>query len=408
MPAPDNIKAPVEYRTVECRVDTLSMEQNPMGGKLRGYHDPLTGQNYVIYNEIDKSEKTYENFGADVVKLIKESEGYYEQNFLKEGSEQRLILIHETKHEDDRKKGAFSVEKAVSPRQAGINLIDMEIGAYLAELTAFRTDYINSGGKVEASKFKPLVYGNNYAFYAKAVDRGEINPLSKNPKDFDNEMVFIANNLPLEFMKSRKNYVESVEEWTSEYISDMSEKLKKEGGGNLAQHLRPNQKNFEETQNVCWTVGRINFREKMTVDFDKVLNGEIDKNFPNLDSNIQKEIKEYQGYVNGEWEWETQKETNKEPKRLSPVQKVEILDMRKPIYLRPIPEQEQDKSKNVARKISELSRGAPSTQTSSERIEEMRKRSNLFSNTPWAPENQQGKDNSFIEMMKKRKGIFKD
>lgn len=160
------------------------------------------------------------------------------------------ILYHEQKHRSNADKGFKSENINISPKQYYKLCMADEISANMAELVYLREKYIQTG---DINLFDKG--GKKFSFYKEAVQKGEINPLSSDSKDFEKDMSLIMNG--------------TQEMWTKEFAEAYSEIHINMAEGYLNQGDRDFKRNDAEYQkqlDIAYTIGGVNFKQYMQKD----------------------------------------------------------------------------------------------------------------------------------------------
>lgn len=209
--------------SIDFQVDTLANTTSRAGGYYLRSNNTLT----LNYHEDDEDMLAWEQSSRDV------------------------ILYHEQKHRSNAERGFKSYDINVSPEQYYKLCMADEISANMAELVYLREEYIRTG---DISVFDKD--GGKFAFYKEAVQKGEVNPLSSDPKDFDKDMSLIMNG-------TQQMWVENF----SEGSYDRTHRSMVEYY--LAKHQGPvseNDETYLQQLDIAYTIGGVNFRKYMQKD----------------------------------------------------------------------------------------------------------------------------------------------
>lgn len=225
--ADDLKKQTKNFRTkkIDYQVDTLGAGNKSTSA---GYHSSAENTITMNYHEDDKWMLNWEKGDHDV------------------------ILYHEQKHRSNANKGFRSKNINVSPEQYYKLCMADEISANMAALIYLREEYIKSGDINVFDK-----ENKRYSFYKEAVQEGEINPLSSDPKEFEKDMSLIMNGTQEMWVKEfagmySENHIGSAEwYWTN-------------GKGNF----KENEAEYQKQLDIAYTIGGVNFKEYMQKDVE--------------------------------------------------------------------------------------------------------------------------------------------
>ena len=215
-----------EYqRTVDCVVDTVSTRD-------------VNG----AYNSINNGIK---------LKYVRDG------NYTRDASQSLGTLVHEQKHRDNQMNGMYAYP--VSSDQAYKLAMHDEISANMASLVALRQKYLETG---DISVFDEC--GSSLRFYKEAIEKGEINPNSDDPAEFEKEMRLIVNG-------TQKMWQEK---WATEYIDQCSAKSKYRGDheGKYAAYW---DENYQNALKIAYNIGGIDFTKYMDKDVEIPEQGKI-------------------------------------------------------------------------------------------------------------------------------------
>ncbi len=160
-------------------------------------------------------------------------------------------LAHEVHHRNLQQSGIYELDMSLEQNYQ-LHCHD-EISANLAGLMQKRQEYLSAKTPEEKQKIIDNC-PSEYAYYFDAVKNGKINPESKSPDDFDNEMKFIT----------KKNY----EHWMDNY-QEYYNPLHREAVALYATEkdydkLVTNDENYNKTKKSCYMIGGIDFSKYMT------------------------------------------------------------------------------------------------------------------------------------------------
>jgi hypothetical protein len=247
-------------------------------------------------------------------------------------------LIHEKKHQDNFRTGNKNL--AVSLEQAYKLDMHDEISANMAHLIALRQEYLQTGDISVFDKFD-----GRFSYYKEAIQNGTINPQSPYKEDFDAEMKFIANETQNMWMKN----------WSAFYISQnyINATLTCDRGGTKSAYY---DENYEKAVKNCYTIGGVDFSQYLQHDvevpegvweeadkykeiFDKYAEKTLADSRKECEENGMLSDKKAEAYNNdlplinnnkSDWgdSWSPEH-------RVSEVQYVKMIDLSKPILVRP-------------------------------------------------------------------------
>ena len=229
--ADDLKKQTKNFRTkkIDYQVDTLRYDEFTLATPL-GYYHPDKGTITINYGESSKWMRNLE----EKLPWIR-----------KEINDQDVILYHEQKHRSNADKGFQSKNISVSPEQYYKLCMANEISANMAELVYLREEYIKTGDIHLFDKD-----GNRFSFYKEAVQKGEIDPLSSDPKDFEKDMSLIMDGTQEMWMNRFAKI------YSADHI-DMTEWYLKYGSGNF----KENESEYQKQLDIAYTIGGVNFKQ---------------------------------------------------------------------------------------------------------------------------------------------------
>ncbi len=221
--ADDLKKQTNDFRTkkIDYQVDTIAGYGNHSGG----FFSPITNTITMNYHDDDVFMWLFEKNSHD------------------------CILYHEQKHRSNANKGFKSKNISVSSEQYYKLCMADEISAKMAELVYLREEYIKTG---DVNVFDR---SHGFSFYKEAVQQGEVNPLSSDPKDFEKDMSLIMNGTQKMWM----------DRWADRYFKnhiDMTENYLRYGKGNF----KDNEAEYQKQLNIAYTIGGVNFKQYMKED----------------------------------------------------------------------------------------------------------------------------------------------
>ncbi len=226
--ADDLKKQTNDFRTkkIDYQVDTIGTDNNK--GGAGGYYTSATNTITMNYHEADKWLLNWEKNSHDV------------------------ILYHEQKHRSNANKGFKSENIRVSPEQYYKLCMADEISANMAGLVYLREEYIKTGDINVFDK-----ENERYSFYKEAVQKGEVNPLSSDPKDFEKDMSLIMNGTQEMWM------AEFAGMYSKNHIA-MTEYYLRYGKGNF----KDNEAEYQKQLDIAYTIGGVNFKQYMQKDMN--------------------------------------------------------------------------------------------------------------------------------------------
>ena len=216
-----NAKRAIEtFKKIDFQVDTLA--NVPDDRYLAGYFTPYTKTITINYPE------QY----PEAQKLL--------------STERSLYLQHEEQHRINNKKGISVYDIKISPDQFFKLCAADEISANMAELIYLREEYIKTKDLSLFDKDE-----KKFEFYKEAVQRGNINPLSSDPKDFNKDMSLIMNGTQKMWLtKYLPNYQQQLRTQTSAYIIS-----------NDRQIFAKDDSTFQALMDKTYTLGGVNFNK---------------------------------------------------------------------------------------------------------------------------------------------------
>ena len=160
-------------------------------------------------------------------------------------------LAHEQKHRDNNAQGLKNMPMSLEEYYK-VCCHD-EISASTCELLQLRQEYIDAKTPEEREKIVHSSSGYKFGYYFDAVKKGEINPFSNSPEDFQKEMKFIATKTQEMWMKNyavfyNDNHVSMTKNFLNRH--DCSE-------------LNPNPENYNKALKIAYTIGGIDFSKYM-------------------------------------------------------------------------------------------------------------------------------------------------
>ena len=162
-------------------------------------------------------------------------------------------IVHEQKHRDDNK---LNLSAASMNLEQNYKLdAHKEIGANLCDLLNQRQSYIDNKDKEAFLKKEKSIF---FSFYFDAIKDGKIDPLSEDPKDFKNEISFIANGMKDMWMESFAN----------SYDGTFTANSKDFLGKRDFKELQTNDDTYQNGVNTIYTIGGINFFDYLEKDIE--------------------------------------------------------------------------------------------------------------------------------------------
>jgi len=173
-----------------------------------------------------------------------------EDDSFNEYSQSDATLLHEQKHRDNYANGLY--DYALSPEQAYKTNMHDEISANMASLVYLRDEYIKTGN---LDVFNAQ-YGR-FSFYKEAVQKGQINPFSSDPKDFEKDMALIVNG-------TRNMW----EKETSEIYNNNSMSDARFYGDKSGKYAAYYDENYQRSMKIAYTIGGVDFTKYMDRDVE--------------------------------------------------------------------------------------------------------------------------------------------
>ena len=296
--ADDLKKQTDDFRTkkIDYQVDTLGVDNK---SSSLGYYRP--GANTITMNYHENDERLR----------------YLEEN------DRDTIIYHEQKHRSNNNKGFMSESISVSLEQYYKLCMADEISANMAELVYLREEYIKTR---DINVFDKR--GGIFSFYKEAVQKGEVNPFSSDPKDFEKDMSLIMNG-------TQKMWEDVFARIYDDAHISMTKWYLRFGKGDF----KDNEAEYQKQLDIAYTIGGVNFKQYMQKDV-QFENTEKVKKFEERSLFIR--------CMEKLWRWEYQfidKVDNlfkkkdylknypkwSKDKRVSEIQYKEILDLDKPV-----------------------------------------------------------------------------
>ena len=251
--ADDLKKQTDDFRTkkIDYQVDTLDVV--PANGGIFGYHSPDINTITLNYHENDEWCRDREENDRDA------------------------ILYHEQKHRSNANKGFKSKNISVSQEQYYKLCMADEISANMATLLYLREEYIKTR---DINVFDKDC--GKFSFYKEAVQKGEVNPFSSDPKAFEKDMSLIMNGTQKMWVEDGYAYL-----YDKNHTS-MTEWYLRNGKGDF----KDNEEEYQKQLDIAYTIGGVNFKQYMQKDVklpsgderDKLAYLEAIKDFPFKDN----------------------------------------------------------------------------------------------------------------------------
>ena len=162
-----------------------------------------------------------------------------------------VFLQHETQHYLNAQKGCGSSnpDSNVNYEQFYKLCMADEISANMAELIYLREEYIKTK---DISLFDK--HNGNFTFYKEAIQKGEIDPLSSDPKKFEKDMSLIMNGTQKMWMENYAPFYAS-----NHTLFTCSYALNK--GQDMDANNDANNKEYSRQLDLMYTLGGINFNK---------------------------------------------------------------------------------------------------------------------------------------------------
>ena len=216
-----------KMRTIDMQVDTVSVDG---ANGTAGYY---------------KNGDFTDNYNTITLNYIKD------RNYTRDYTAKGTTLIHEQKHRDNYLQGIYAY--AVSPEQAYKRTMHDEISANMTELVALRDEYIETGD-ISVFDKEP-----QFGFYKEAIERGEINPRSTDPVDFDKDMRLVFNG--------------TREMWMNEYAPtdiyvDLGLYYQREYADSEGKYAAYWDENYANSLKIAYNIGGVDFTKYMDEDVE--------------------------------------------------------------------------------------------------------------------------------------------
>lgn len=209
--------------------------------------------------EVDYQVDTLAQYNPTIAYFMKNkqsvTQNYYEymdHNIIQELS----TLAHEQKHRDNSKFDLANTPMSLTQQYK--SLCHNEISANIVELLQLRQMYIEA--KTEQERNDVIdVMSINFKFYAdalKSTGEDKIDPFSTSPKDFDNEMSFIANTIQSNWINKKA------------FSYNKTNVLVVQGTFSVHNYdtLQENDANYQKYLDHAYTIGGLNFSKYMKSD----------------------------------------------------------------------------------------------------------------------------------------------
>lgn len=166
-----------------------------------------------------------------------------------EKNDHDAILYHKQKHRSNDNKGFKSKNISVSPEQYYKLCMADEISANMATLVYLREEYIKTRDINVFDKD-----GGKFSFYKEAVQKGEVNPFSSDPKAFKKDMSLIMNG-------TQKMWEDGYAPLYARDHAEMACAYMLFGNGDS-----DNEEEYQKQLDIAYTIGGVNFKQYMQKD----------------------------------------------------------------------------------------------------------------------------------------------
>lgn len=200
----------------------------------------------------DTIKVNYQNYNTEA--YFEPSTGRLVNNIKGEKSETqtRLVMAHEAKHASNAKIGTPDVS---AEQFYKLRVLD-EVSAHLTMTLAWRDEYLKSDNKQALLNAK---YDGIPLEYKEAIAEGQINPESKDPKDFDKEMELLARTHfkdLAEYNRSFHTYEDNFTAHTRGYMNT------------TGRDFEENDAEYERFAKHYMTISGIDFRKYLDKDYE--------------------------------------------------------------------------------------------------------------------------------------------
>lgn len=159
----------------------------------------------------------------------------------------RETMIHELHHKDFH---MTQYEKLpMNLEQNSLITKHNEISAHLASLVQQRQEYRQAGSDAERQEVLNKIKKSDHSFYAEAIEKGEIDPLSSKPDDFNKEMEFMFHGTQKMWMKN----------FDAIYQSQITDIKRIHFKTHSYEELQRNDANFALARKNAYTIGGYDF-----------------------------------------------------------------------------------------------------------------------------------------------------
>ena len=213
-------------KKIDYQVDTLDVASAT--GVTLGYYSSGANTITVNYHENDERYRDLEENGRDA------------------------ILYHEQKHRSNNNKGFKADSIRVAPEQYYKLCMADEISANMATLVYLREEYIKTRDINVFDKD-----GGRFSFYKEAVQKGDVNPFSSDPKAFEKEMSLIMNGT----QKMWEDRYATLYAKTHTKKTQMYSMI-----GNV--NFEGNEAEYQKQLDIAYTIGGVNFKQYMQKDIE--------------------------------------------------------------------------------------------------------------------------------------------
>ena len=212
-------------KKIDYQVDTLGVDNK---SRALGYYSLNKNTITLNYHENDERLRDLEENGRDAT------------------------IYHEQKHRSNNNKGFKDDSISVSPEQYYKLCMADEISANMATLVYLREEYIKTRDINVFDK-----NGGKFSFYKEAVQKGEINPFSSDPKAFEKDMSLIMNG-------TQKMWEDGYAHLYAKTHTKKTQMYSMIGNVNF----EGNEAEYQKQLDIAYTIGGVNFKQYMQKDVE--------------------------------------------------------------------------------------------------------------------------------------------
>ncbi len=190
--------------------------------------------------------------------LLFYNRGMITRNYVEKNNSYRLQLpyfAHEDWHHHNEETG-YRRRYYFTPIEYYKLCMHDEISANIAAVLTARYEYLAAATKAEKKEIIKRYKSTYMKFYFEAVEKGKIHPQSRNSKDFEQEMRFIANGTQKMWLKIyAAHYAPRTYRMLQRYVARSG-------------LVKDSKKNYNHILGKMYTIGGVNFAQYMDCDID--------------------------------------------------------------------------------------------------------------------------------------------